>query len=67
MDEATRSSDFKNNPAALLSSAWYLTGDGLGKRVLIRFNVLLLYIFAILKRYTKMTDKVLAKVTSFFR
>ena len=27
MDEATRISDFKNNPAALLSSAWYLTGD----------------------------------------
>jgi len=23
MDEATRISDFKNNPAALLSSAWY--------------------------------------------
>ena len=32
MDEATRISDFKNNPAALLSSAWYLTGDGVGKR-----------------------------------
>ena len=32
MDEATRISDFKNNPAALLSSAWYLTGDGIGKR-----------------------------------
>jgi len=32
MDEATRTSDFKNNPAALLSSAWYLTGDGSGKR-----------------------------------
>ena len=32
IDEATRISDFKNNPAALLSSAWYLTGDGAGKR-----------------------------------
>ena len=32
MDEATRISDFKNNPAALLASAWYLTGDGVGKR-----------------------------------
>ena len=32
MDEATRSIDFKNNPAALLSSAWYVTGDGIGKR-----------------------------------
>ncbi len=32
MDEATRTIDFKNNPAALLSSAWYLTGDGVGKR-----------------------------------
>ena len=32
MDEATRSIDFKKNPAALLSSAWYLTGDGIGKR-----------------------------------
>jgi hypothetical protein len=44
-----------------------LPGDGLGKRFLIRFNVLLLYIFAVLKRYTGMTDKVLVKVTSFFR
>jgi len=33
MDEATRISDFKNNPAALLSSAWYLTGDGIGKYI----------------------------------
>jgi len=32
LDEATRTSDFKNNPAALLSSAWYITGDGVGKR-----------------------------------
>ena len=32
MDEATRIGDFKNNPAALLSSSWYLTGDGIGKR-----------------------------------
>ena len=32
MDEATRISDFKKNPAALLSSAWYLTGDGVGNR-----------------------------------
>jgi len=23
-------SNFKNAPAALLSSAWYLTGDGIG-------------------------------------
>ena len=44
-----------------------LPGDGLGKRILIRFNVLLLYIFAILKRYTKMTDEIFDKVTSFFR
>ena len=32
MDEVTRSIDFKKNPAALLSSAWFLSGDGLGKR-----------------------------------
>ena len=44
-----------------------LPEDSLGKRFLIRFNVLLLYIFAIIKRYTSMTDKVLVKVTSFFR
>ncbi len=32
MDDVTRSNDFKKNPAALLSAAWYLSGDGLGKR-----------------------------------
>ena len=32
MDEVTRSIDFMKNPASLLSSAWYLSGDGLGKR-----------------------------------
>ncbi len=32
MDEITRSIEFRNNPAALLSSAWYLSGDGKGKR-----------------------------------
>ena len=32
MDEVTRSVNYENNPAALLSSAWYLSGDGLGKR-----------------------------------
>ena len=32
MDEITRSIDFKKNPAALLSSAWFLAGNGIGKR-----------------------------------
>ncbi len=32
MDEVTRSNSFKENPAALLSAAWYLSGDGIGKR-----------------------------------
>ena len=32
MDDLTRNSNFKENPAALLSSAWFFSGDGLGKR-----------------------------------
>ena len=32
MDELTRITNIKNNPAALLSSAWFFSGDGLGKR-----------------------------------
>ena len=32
MDELTRKANIKDNPAALLSSAWFLSGDGIGKR-----------------------------------
>ncbi len=32
MDEITRISNIKENPAALLSSAWFFSGSGLGKR-----------------------------------
>ena len=32
MDELTRKTSIKDNPAALLSSAWYFSGDGIGKR-----------------------------------
>jgi glucose-6-phosphate isomerase len=32
MDELTRIPNIKDNPAALLSSAWYFSGDGIGKR-----------------------------------
>ncbi len=32
MDELTRKTNIKNNPAALLSSAWFFSGNGLGKR-----------------------------------
>ena len=32
MDELTRIPNIKENPAALLSSAWFFSGDGIGKR-----------------------------------
>ncbi len=32
MDEATRESDVRRNPAALMAAAWYSAGDGKGKR-----------------------------------
>ena len=32
MDELTRIPNIKDNPAALLSSAWFFSGDGIGKR-----------------------------------
>ena len=32
MDEATRESDVRRNPAALMAAAWYTAGDGKGKR-----------------------------------
>ena len=32
MDELTRKKNIKHNPAALLASAWYFSGDGVGKR-----------------------------------
>ncbi len=32
MDELTRKTNLKDNPAALLSSAWFFSGDGVGKR-----------------------------------
>lgn len=32
MDEATRSPDVKNNPAALLALSWYAVGDGKGEK-----------------------------------
>ena len=32
MDELTRIPNIKDNPAALLSSAWFFSGDGMGKR-----------------------------------
>ena len=32
MDELTRIACLKDNPAALLSAAWFFTGDGLGRR-----------------------------------
>ena len=32
MDDLTRKTNIKENPAALLSSAWFFAGDGLGKR-----------------------------------
>ncbi len=32
MDELTRSSDTLNNPASLLAAAWYIIGDGHGKK-----------------------------------
>ncbi|MDD5631353.1 MAG: glucose-6-phosphate isomerase [Methylococcales bacterium] len=32
MDEATRTPDFKNNPAALLALSWYAAGDGKGEK-----------------------------------
>ena len=32
MDELTRNACLKENPAALLSAAWFFTGDGIGKR-----------------------------------
>ncbi len=32
MDDLTRKTNIKENPAALLSSAWFFSGDGLGKR-----------------------------------
>ncbi len=32
MDELTRKTNIKENPAALLSSAWFFSGDGVGKR-----------------------------------
>ncbi len=32
MDEATRSNDVRQNPAALLAMAWYYAGDGQGKK-----------------------------------
>ena len=32
MDEITRNHDFLNNPAALLASAWFFCGKGLGER-----------------------------------
>ena len=32
MDEATRESDVRRNPAALMAAAWYSAGEGKGKR-----------------------------------
>ncbi|ABM72179.1 Phosphoglucose isomerase (PGI) [Prochlorococcus marinus str. MIT 9515] len=32
MDELTRITNIKDNPAALLSSAWFFSGNGIGKR-----------------------------------
>ena len=32
MDELTRKTNIKDNPAALLASAWFFSGDGVGKR-----------------------------------
>ena len=32
MDEATRVSDLHSNPAALMAAAWFVAGDGLGRR-----------------------------------
>ncbi len=32
MDEATRSPDLRDNPAALLASSWYVAGQGKGKK-----------------------------------
>jgi glucose-6-phosphate isomerase len=32
MDDLTRIPNIKDNPAALLSSAWFFSGDGIGKR-----------------------------------
>ena len=32
MDEATRESDVRRNPAALMAASWYSAGDGKGKR-----------------------------------
>ena len=32
MDDATRVSDYLNNPAALLAAAWYISGNGKGSR-----------------------------------
>ncbi|MBT3218026.1 MAG: glucose-6-phosphate isomerase [Proteobacteria bacterium] len=35
MDEWTRTTDWKNNPAALLAGCWYLIGAGRGERALV--------------------------------
>ncbi len=32
MDEATRSRDISNNPAALLAQAWFILGEGMGSK-----------------------------------
>jgi len=42
-----------------------LPQDSLRKRILIRFNVLILYIYAVLKRYTNINDNSLKKAAPF--
>jgi glucose-6-phosphate isomerase len=35
MDDWTRTTDWRSNPAALLAGAWYLAGDGVGRRAMV--------------------------------
>lgn len=42
-----------------------LPNDSLSKRILIRFNVLILYLFALLKRYTNINDESLKKANPY--